>query len=46
MPIKSRKGEEITNAWQELHSMHSKAGVAPEMMVLDNEFSIDLKTAF
>lgn len=46
IPIKIRKGEEITNAWQDLHYMYSKAGVAPEMMVLDNEFSADLKTAF
>ena len=43
MPMKSRKGEEITNTWKELHDMHSKAGVAPKMMILDNEMSLDLK---
>ena len=32
--------------WQELHYMFTKAGVAPKMMVLDNEFSAELKTAF
>ena len=35
-PIKSRQGQAITNAWQDLQSFFTKAGVAPEMMVLDN----------
>ena len=45
-PIKIRQGQAITNAWQELQSMFTKSGVAPEMMVLDNEVSAELKTAF
>ena len=46
MPIEIRKGQAMTNAWQELHSMFSKTGVVPETMVLDNEFSVEIKTAF
>ena len=32
--------------WVELHTMFKKAGITPEMMVLDNKMSSELNAAF
>ena len=46
MPLKDRRGQSITEAWSELNAIFKKAGVAPEMYVLDNETSSELMQAF
>ena len=45
-PVKDRKAPTLTSAWKHIHNEFSKAGVAPEVWILDNEVSADLKTAF
>ena len=45
MPIKNRQAATITAAWKAIHSKLSKAAAAPSIWVLDNEASMDLKTA-
>lgn len=42
IPLKDRDGQSIADAWTELNSIFKKAGVAPEMRVLDNETSMGL----
>ena len=46
IPIKSRKGHVIRDAYKELHRVFKQAGAAPKMMVLHNEISTDLMKAF
>ena len=43
--VKDRKSVTLTNAWQHLHDLFTKAGVAPNTYVMDNEISKDLKQA-
>ena len=45
-PVKNRKGPTLIQAWEHLHHTFGKAGVAPDVWILDNEISYDLKTAF
>ena len=45
-PVKNRKGPTLTAAWQFLQNEFAKAGTVPEVWVLDNEISDDLKSAF
>ena len=45
-PVKDRKAPTLTKAWEHLHDEFKKVGVAPDVWVLDNEVSNDLKTAF
>ena len=40
--IKDRAASTLTTAWQTLHDMFSKAAVAPNTYVMDNEISNDL----
>ena len=42
IPVKNRTAAVLTDAWQQLHCIFSKAGVAPDMWVMDNEISDDL----
>ena len=44
--VKNRTSFELTKAWQHLQTEFGKAGVAPEVWVLDNEISNDLKQSF
>ena len=44
-PLKNRKAQTITTAWMELHDMYEKAGVAPNICIMDNEQSKELQTA-
>ena len=39
MPIKSRAASNIVDAWKKLHKIFSRAGVAPDVYVMDNEVS-------
>ena len=45
-PIRDRKAQSLTSAWQEIHGVFKRAGVAPNTYILDNEFSKDMQTAF
>ena len=45
MAIKDRTATTLTKAWQSLHNIFAKAGVAPNTYVMDNEISQDLKEA-
>ena len=40
---KDRTATTLTAAWQTLHDLFAKAGVAPNTYVMDNEVSKDLK---
>ena len=46
IPIKNRKGQTITEAWEDLHNTFTKAEVAPQTYVLNNEKSRDLIDSF
>ena len=46
IPLKDRRGQSISNAWQQLNNVFKKSGVMPEMYVLDNETSKELIEAF
>ena len=41
-PIKSCASEHITKAWEKLHKICTKSGVAPAAYILDNEMSKEL----
>ena len=43
MPIKNRQAATITHAWQQLNSQLARAGIPPNIWILDNEMSHDLK---
>ena len=43
--LKNRRGSEITRAWNKIHSRLKNRGAAPNIYVLDNECSADLKLA-
>ena len=45
-PVKDRKAPTLTEAWEKMHNEFKQAGTAPDIWVLDNEVSHDLKTAF
>ena len=45
-PVKKRTAQVLTTAWKNLHHKFSKAGTAPEVWVMDNEISSELKTSF
>ena len=45
IPLKNRQAVTITKGWQHLQSQYSKADVAPSTWILDNETSLELKTA-
>ena len=46
IPVKNRKGSTISESWEKLNEMFSKAGEAPSTWVLDNETSKELKESF
>ena len=46
IPLKSRRGEVIAEAWEELRNEFVTAGIAPKTYVLDNEKSKDLIDSF
>ena len=46
IPVKNRTAGVLTNAWKTLHRIFSKVGTPPEVWVLDNEVSAELKQAF
>ena len=45
-PLKTRQAAEISKAWTEMFSKLQMNGCAPELHILDNECSDDLKKAF
>mmetsp|Transcript_11267 Transcript_11267/g.15893 ORF Transcript_11267/g.15893 Transcript_11267/m.15893 type:complete len:142 (+) Transcript_11267:1420-1845(+) len=45
-PTKNRTAGEFVHVWYLLHSYFSECGSVPELYVLDNECSNDLKQAF
>ena len=45
-PVKNRTGPVLTKAWQHMQEQFGKAGVAPEVWILDNEISTDLTNSF
>ena len=45
-PVKDRKAPTLTAAWQNIHKEFEKAGTAPQVWILDNEVSQELKDAF
>ena len=45
LPIKDRKSATLTTAWQHVHDLFTKTGVAPNIYVIDNEIANDLKEA-
>ena len=45
-PVKDRKATTLTEAWKNLHSGFKQAGVEPQVWILDNEVSAELKAAF
>ena len=46
VPIKSRRAKDITKAWQEIFDTLQLNGHVPNIHILDNECSPDLKAAF
>ena len=46
IPVKNRKGSSLSEAWEQLNEMFSKAGEAPSTWVLYNETSKELKEFF
>ena len=46
LPLKNRKGAIIADTWQQLHNLFKFTSIAPEVYVLDNETSQELKDAF
>jgi hypothetical protein len=45
-PLKTRQASELTTAWTSLHDQLQSNGYAPELHILDNECSDELKKAF
>jgi hypothetical protein len=45
-PLKTRQASELTKAWTSLHTRLKSNGFAPELHILDNECSDELKQAF
>ena len=45
-PVRNRTGPVLTKAWEHLQSEFEKAGLAPEVWILDNEISKELKDSF
>jgi hypothetical protein len=45
-PLKTRRAGELTNAWTSLHARLQMHGYAPQLHILDNECSEELKKAF
>jgi hypothetical protein len=45
-PLKNRQASELTNAWTKLYEKFQSNGYAPELHILDNKCSEDLKKAF
>ena len=45
-PVTNQTAPVLTKAWEHLQSQFGKAGVAPEVWVLDNEISKELTEAF
>ena len=43
--LNSRRGGEIKRAWKKIHTKLKNRGVAPNIYVLDNKCSSDLKLA-
>ena len=46
IPIKSRAASHMVESWKKLHQEYESAGVAPNIYVLDNETSVELKNGF
>ena len=44
-PLKTRSAGEITKAWIKIHDKLAKQGTAPSIYIIDNEASLELKTA-
>ena len=45
-PLKTRQASKLTTAWSSLHEQLQTNGYAPELHILDNECSDELKRAF
>lgn len=45
-PLKNRNSPTIMDAWQSIYQRLQQAGVAPNLWILDNECSTDLKETF
>ena len=45
-PVKNRTGPVLTTAWKHLQEQFTKAGLAPDVWILDNEISKELTDAF
>jgi hypothetical protein len=45
-PLKPRQASELTNAWTSLYTQLQSNGYAPELHIVDNECSDELKKAF
>ena len=46
VPVRNRTGPVLAKAWEQLQNEFAKAGVAPEVWILDNEISKELKESF
>ena len=46
VPVQNRTGSVLVKAWEQLQNEFAKAGVAPEVWILDNEISKELKESF
>ena len=44
-PFKNRTAPILTQAWKTLHNKYTQAAVAPQLYILDNEFSAELEQA-
>jgi hypothetical protein len=42
-PPKTRQASKLTNTWTSLHTQLQSNGFAPELHILDNEYSNELK---
>ena len=45
IPVKNRTASSLTNAWKQLQQMFTQAGAPPDVYVMDNEISHELKAA-
>ena len=43
LPLQSRNGLEMKNAWITLHNKLNKSGVTPNTYIMDNKANADLK---
>lgn len=43
-PLKNKTSNELIRAWQKIHQRLAKGGSQPQLYILDNEFSTEMKT--